>query len=345
MHYKLALAGFGNVGKALVDLLFSKEADLRAEGITFSIVAIASGSHGRCILPSGITHADYVQNILPAPSLNAFTQVYTSSTEDWVAKCGADVLFENTPVNYHTGQPALSLIDLALSHGMHAITANKGPLVHGHAALTQLAFQNKRRFLYESTVMDGAPIFSLFRSALPAATLNGFTAILNSTTNLILSLMEQGSTFDQAVLATQQAGLAETDPSGDIDGWDAAVKVAALATVLMGVPTLPAEVNRQGIRHITPNQVAQARAAGQRYKLVCAARKTPTGLVTSVQPQLVDPASPFYNINGSTSIIQFHTDVLPNLTLIESDPTPHTTAYGLLADLVTAARWDAAQPR
>ena len=344
MHYKLALAGFGNVGKALVELLFEKEAELRQEGITFSIVAIASGSRGRCILPAGLTLADYRQNVRDAASLNAFTQVYSNSTEDWISKCGADVLFENTPVNYHTGQPALDHLALALQNGMHAITANKGPLVHGYNRLNALAKRAGKRFLYESTVMDGAPIFSLFRSALPGAKLLGFTAVLNSTTNLILNLMEGGSSFEQAVLAAQQAGLAETDPSGDIDGWDAAVKVAALATVLMDTPTLPAQVRREGIRAISASQVADAAAKGQRYKLICQARLTPQGLQASVAPQLVDANSPFYNIQGSTSIIQFHTDVLPNLTLTESEPTPRTTAYGLLADLITAARWDARQP-
>ena len=340
MHYKLALAGFGNVGKALVELLFAKEQDLREEGITFSIVAISSGSHGRCILPSGLTYENYTQHVRDAESLNAFTQVYTNSTADWIEKCGADVLFENTPVDYHTGQPALDHLAQALQSGMHAITANKGPLVHGYAKLSALAEKNRRRFLFESTVMDGAPIFSLFRAALPGAKLNGFTAVLNSTTNLILNLMEDGKTFDEAVLVTQQAGLAETDPSGDIDGWDSAVKIAALSSVLMGIPMLPSQVQREGIRGISAQAVAEARAKGMRYKLICTAAASSNGILAKVAPQLVDANSPFYNIQGSTSIIQFHTDVLPNLTLIEGAPTPMTTAYGLLADLITAARWD-----
>lgn len=340
MHYKLALVGFGNVGKALVELLFTKEEELRAENITFSIVAIASGSHGRCILPSGLTRQNYFQQVRDAASLNAFTQVYTNSTLDLIEKCEADVLFENSPVNYHTGQPAIDHLSAALGQGMHAITANKGPVVHAYRALTALAAQHKRRFLFESTVMDGAPIFSLFRGALPGARLLGFKAILNSTTNLILSLMEQGKTFDEAVLITQQAGLAETDPSGDIDGWDAAVKIAALATVLMDTPTLPAQIDRTGIRGITPGMISEAKQQGQRYKLICEAQLTPAGLQASVAPRLIAPGSPFHSVDGSTSIIEFHTDTLKKLTLIENDPTPFTTAYGLLADFITAARGD-----
>jgi homoserine dehydrogenase len=340
MHYKLALVGFGNVGKALVELLFRKEEELRAEGITFSIVAIASGAHGRCILPSGLTPQNYFEHVRDAESLNAFTQVYTSSTLDLIEKCEADVLFENSPVNYHTGQPAIDHLRAALNQGMHAITANKGPVVHAYRELTQLAAKNHRRFLFESTVMDGAPIFSLFCGALPGARLLGFKAILNSTTNLILSLMEQGKSFDEAVLYSQQAGLAETDPSGDIDGWDAAVKIAALATVLMDTPTLPDQIDRTGIRGITPQNIADAKAQGMRYKLICTAERTVGGLQAKVAPHLVEPGSPFYTVEGSTSIIEFHTDTLTKLTLIENDPTPFTTAYGLLADFITAARGD-----
>jgi homoserine dehydrogenase len=340
MHYKLALVGFGNVGKALVELLFRKEEELRAEGITFSIVAIASGAHGRCILPSGLTPQNYFEHVRDAESLNAFTQVYTSSTLDLIEKCEADVLFENSPVNYHTGQPAIDHLRAALNQGMHAITANKGPVVHAYRELTQLAAKHHRRFLFESTVMDGAPIFSLFRGALPGARLLGFKAILNSTTNLILSLMEQGKSFDEAVLYSQQAGLAETDPSGDIDGWDAAVKIAALATVLMDTPTLPDQIDRTGIRGITPQNIADAKAQGMRYKLICTAERTVSGLQAKVAPHLVEPGSPFYTVEGSTSIIEFHTDTLTKLTLIENDPTPFTTAYGLLADFITAARGD-----
>ena len=128
---------------------------------------------------------------------------------------------------------------------MHAVTANKGPVVHGYRELSELAAQRGRRFLFESAVMDGAPIFSLFRGPLPAAELRGFNGILNSTTNLILERMEQGRTFDEAVAYCQRAGLAETDPSADVDGWDAAIKVAALATVLMGVDLKPQQIERR----------------------------------------------------------------------------------------------------
>jgi homoserine dehydrogenase len=247
-------------------------------------------------------------------------------------------LFENSPVNHHTGQPAVEHLRMALEHGMHAITANKGPVVHAYRELTELAQQKGRRFLFESTVMDGAPIFSIFRGPLPAAELRGFLGILNSCTNLLLERMEEGQSFDEAVAYAQSIGIAETDPSADIDGWDAAIKVAALVTVLMGIPLKPQQVDREGIRGITSEMLAEARQAGERWKLVCRVQRTGELVSARVKPQRVSPLSPLYSISGTSSYVQFEMDVLPGLGIVESNPGPETTAYGLLADLINAVR-------
>jgi homoserine dehydrogenase len=162
--------------------------------------------------------------------------------------------------------------------------------------------------------------------------------VLNSTTNLILTRMENGESFEEAVKYAQKVGVAETDPSGDIDGWDASVKVAALATVLMDTPLKPTEVDRQGIRQITVEDISRAKAAGKRWKLVCSARWSEQGLQAKVAPELVGMDSPLFSVEGTTSIIQFETDVLGLLSVVESDPGPNTTAYGLLADFINAVK-------
>jgi homoserine dehydrogenase len=187
-------------------------------------------------------------------------------------------------------------------------------------------------------VMDGAPIFSLFRSALPATHLSSLRGILNSTTNLILGRMENGETFEAAVQYCQRIGLAETDPSGDVDGWDAAIKVAALVTVLMGVPLKPLEVDRTGIRGITPESIAAANADGKRWKLVCIAARDGITVKGRVAPELVSPSSPLYSVEGSSSIVEFHTDTLSSISIVEGNPGPETTAYGLLADFINAVK-------
>jgi homoserine dehydrogenase len=186
--------------------------------------------------------------------------------------------------------------------------------------------------------MDGAPIFSLFRETLPGAQLKAFRGVLNSTTNLILTRMETGESFEEAVKYAQSIGIAETDPSGDVDGWDAAIKVAALVTVLMGIPLKPQQVERQGIRALTPARIMAARAEGKRWKLVCSARRDGETVQARVAPEIVPTSSTLYNMEGTTSIVEFETDVLGLLSLCETDPGPETTAYGLMADFINAVR-------
>ena len=171
----------------------------------------------------------------------------------------------------------------------------------------------------------------------PAAK-NGFRGILNSCTNLLLGLMEQGEPFESAVRYAQSIGITETDPSADIDGWDAAIKVAALSTVLMGIPLKPQEIDCQGIREITPQMIGDAQAEGERWKLICSARREGERVIGRVAPERVSASSPLYSIQGTSSYVQFELDVLPGLGIVENNPGPETTAYGLLADLINAVR-------
>lgn len=334
-HYRLAMLGFGNVGKALARLLLRKQAELKERyDLTFSVTGIYTARHGAAIDPGGIDLEQALSVDLAALSVEPVPQ----DAFDFIRRSQADALFENSPVNYETGQPAVDHLRLALELGMHALTANKGPVVHAYHELTALARRQGRKFYFESTVMDGAPIFSLFRETLPGAQLRSLRGVLNSTTNMILTRMEAGASFEQAVAYCQEIGIAETDPSGDIDGWDAAVKVAALVTVMMDTPFKPQQVEREGIRAIGTREIEQARQAGQRWKLVCSATRIESGIAAQVAPERVGIESPLYGVMGTTSLVTFETDVLGQLSVLETDPGPHTTAYGLLADFVNAAR-------
>ncbi len=338
-HYKLAFLGFGNVGRALAELLLRKKNELKERyDITFSVTGIATSHHGMLVNSSGVDLYGALDLIRSGRSLNLVTHTLVADSLDFVRKCNADVLFENTPVDHETGQPALDHVRVALALGMHVCTANKGIVVYGYHELKALAAERGKHFYFESTVMDGAPIFSLFRGSLPAAQLKSFHGILNSTTNVILTRMESGESFDDAVAYCQQIGIAETDPSADVDGWDAAIKVAALATVLMDVPLKPQEVQREGIRGVTPEMIAKAKDEGKRYKLVCSAERDGESVIGKVAPELVSSTSPMFSTEGSTSIIEFQTDVLGELSVLEKDPGPHTTAYGLLADFINAVK-------
>jgi homoserine dehydrogenase len=250
-------------------------------------------------------------------------------------KSRADVFFESSSLDPHTGQPAIDHLKAALKHGAHAISANKGPVVHAYQSLTTLAREHGKKFLCESTVMDGVPIFSLFPSGLPATELRGFSGVLNSTTNVVLTEVERGASFEEAIKRAQALGIAETDPSNDLDGWDSAVKVAALTIVLMGMPVKLEQVQRTGIRQLSPEKIRSVRAAGMRYKLVCRAERRGSGVDCMVRPELLLASDPLANLEGTSSAIHFDLDVF-GLSMVEHNPGIDATAYGLLADFLRA---------
>ncbi|HXE90552.1 MAG TPA: hypothetical protein VNK82_06265 [Terriglobales bacterium] len=333
--FNLCLLGFGNVGRALVELLLEKRAALAAEyGIEWRITGVATRRLGWIASPAGLDPKVLLEGVVPPPSLCA----RPAGLREWLRAAQADVLFENTSLDFETGEPGISHLRAALEHGAHAITANKGPVVHAYEELSRLADSQGRRFLFESTVMDGVPIFSMFRESLPLVDVIGFRGVLNSTTNVILGGMEAGKSFADALRDAQAAGVAETDPAADIDGWDAAVKVAALVTVLMKHPLKPQQVERQGIRALTGDAVRSALATGRRYKLICAAERSGSHLRAYVRPEELPPTDALARVEGTSSAITFYTDVFPALTLFEENPGPKATAYGLLADFIIAVR-------
>jgi homoserine dehydrogenase len=330
------LLGFGHVNRALARLLVDREGELRERGIAWRITGVASRRLGWIADPGGIDSGllsrerTLVAGDFPE-SLRRSTQV-----SEWLATARADVLFEATSLNVETGQPAVDHLRAALQHGAHAITANKGPIVHAYRGLLELARARGKRLLFESTVLDGIPIFSLFQENLPAIHLQGFRGILNSTTNVILGGMEEGLSFDAALRRAQDLGVAETDARHDIEGWDAAVKVTALVVVLMGEELRPGDVEREGIGQLTGEEVRAARAAGTPYKLVCSARRTQSGIVARVAPERVPLSDPLAWVAGTSSIVYFETDIFPGLCITEVNPGIYATAYGMLADFIRA---------
>lgn len=330
----LALIGFGNVGKEFVRLLAAKEATLRhTYGIEWRLTGVRSRRIGWVADPNGLDPAALLNLQFPPEPAGSAPQ----NVREWLAAARADVLFEATSLDPRTGLPAIDHLKAALEAGAHAISANKGPIVHAYRELRDLARAKGRKFLFESAVMDGAPVFSLFPHALPAVELRGFRGILNSTSNVVLTEMEKGVSLEEAVKRAQEMGVAETDPSNDLDAWDPAVKVAALVIVLMDAPIKLEQIERIGIRGLTPELVRAARAAGGRYKLVCSAERTPGGVRAGVRPELLPMSDPLALLEGTTSALRFDLDVF-GLSIIEHKPGVVATAYGLLSDFIRAVK-------
>jgi homoserine dehydrogenase len=317
-----------------VRLLIAKQAVLREQyDIDWKLVGLASRRIGWIADARGLDAAALLNGQFPDVPVWRRPQ----NVRQWLEAADPNVFFEASSLDRHTGHPAIEHIQAALESGAHAVSANKGPIVYAYRELCDLARARGRKFLFESTVMDGTPVFSLFPNALPAVEIRGFRGILNSTTNVVLTDIEKGLSFDDAVKRAQEMGVAETDPSDDLDGWDPAVKVAALAAVVMGAPITLDQVERVGIRTVAPEQIRAARAEGKRYKLVCRAERTADGVRASVKPEELPLSDPLAQLEGTTSAVRFDMDVF-GLSIIEHKPGVIATAYGLLADFIRAVK-------
>ena len=329
--HNLCFVGFGNVNRTLAQLLDDRAPELRDRyGIDYRVTGIASRRLGWIANPNGINWKNGDGKPGSPNQGDYFSEVYS-----WLDMAQADVLFEATSLNVESGQPAVDHARAALDRGAHVITANKGPIVHAYRELCDLATNKGKRFLFESTVMDGVPIFSFF-DQMPTVHLQGFHGILNSTTNVILSQMELGLSFDEALRKAQELGVAETDATHDIDGWDATVKTAALINVLMDFPIRLDQIHRDGIRDLTPQAVRTARRDGWAFKLVCRAKRVGSEVQASVQPEKILSTQPMARITGTSSYVYFETDIFPGLAITEENPGLYATAYGLLADFMRA---------
>jgi homoserine dehydrogenase len=333
-QYNLCFIGFGNVGRALARLLVAKASELRElYNIEYRVTGVSSRRIGWLTRPDGFDMSMLLSNTF------ADHPAAANGISDWLREARPDAVFETTSLNPDSGRPAIDYLRAVLEAGAHAITANKGALVYGYHELAELAQAKSKRFLFESTVLDSAPVFSLFRETLPAVRLRGFSGIFSSTTNVIIETMEAGRSFAEGLKAAQELGVTETDPSHDIEGWDSTVKVCALATVLMNMPLKPAEVTREGICDLSPEKVQTARAEGKPFKLVARAKLAGDGkLAATVRPEQIQSSDPLANVRGTSLAIHFELDVLPGLTITSHRPNLQSTAYGMLADFINAVR-------
>ena len=277
----LALVGFGHVARRFVRLL-----DEVADRLEFSwrVVAISTRHHGSVIDSDGIDLNRAVATVEGSQSLDrldrsprersgidVIRQVADALADD--AAEGRLVCVETTVLDIDRGEPAVSHVRAALEGQAHVVTANKGPAAFAYHELEALAESVDRIFFFEGAVMDGVPIFNLVRDTMPAVKIEGFRGVINSTCNFILSELERGKEFGQALAEMQARGIAEANPSFDVDGWDAAAKTAALVNVLMGSAITPHHVRRTGITDVTGSDVREAIGRGRRIRLVASASR------------------------------------------------------------------------
>jgi homoserine dehydrogenase len=329
--FDLLLIGHGNVAKRFVALLEERRAALaRRYDFQARVIGIATRRDGPQYVVSGFSRTKVK---------TAFDFIREAVKKDaTAAKQGRLVVVETTTLDVARGEPAISHIRAALAGDAHVITTNKGPAAFAWRTLMRAADRAGRRLLFEGAVMDGVPLFNLVRETLPAVTVLGFRGVVNSTTNYILTAMEQGQPFAEALAEMQAMGIAEADASLDVDGWDAAAKTAALANALLDAGITPHDVDRQGISQDTGRVALEARAAGRRLKLVARAGRDGNRISARVALEALADDDLLAGLEGQQNAIILHTDLLEEIAVVQRGGSLTQTAYALLSDLIAIAR-------
>ena len=344
MRADLALVGFGHVGRRFARLLEERRDWLSLDyDLDCRIVGIATRHHGSVFNLAGVDAVASAVSVEGGHPLNETGAPLAGDSADVIRRLsGSDaplkVLIETTTLDINAGQPASDHVRAALLGGCHAVTANKGPAAFAYEELAVLAEDRGRSFLFEGAVMDGVPIFNLVRETLPAVQITGFRGVINSTTNHILTALEDGESFDAALERMQSLGIAEADPSLDVDAWDAAAKTAALANVFMRARITPQAVDREGIGPATARLAMAAKARGARIRLVASARTTANGVITAVRPVELPEADLLAGLRGMANALVLQTDLLDEIAITQLGGSLTQTAYALLSDLITIRR-------
>jgi homoserine dehydrogenase len=333
---RLALLGFGNAAQSFAQLLIEKESDIEnSYGTKHVVTAITTKSKGGLYNPLGIDLGKALEDVSSKKRFDEEGKSFSSlSSIDVVETAEYDVLVELTPLNIFSGQPAIQHITGALSRGKDVITANKGPIAWDFQALKALAKANNCLFFYETTVMDGTPVFNMVQETLRLCKVLEIEGILNSTTNYILEELALGKAKDKIMEEGKRRGFIEADPEMDTQGWDGAAKLTALMNVLMNCNMTPDQVNRKGIDEITYEVIQEAKTRGKVIKVVCRGEIKDEIIVGSVEPIEVDENSLLGTISGTSSLVTITTDLMGKVSIVEHDPEIQQTGYGVLSDLL-----------
>lgn len=341
MILRLAIVGYGNVGREFARMLTRKrEWLIKCKGLDIEVIAISTRSKGS-LLSDKALDLDRAENELERNGhLGGYGMESTDlSPLEIIDNCGADVMVELTTLDIRAGQPAIDHISSALQSKMHVITANKGPIAFAYDRLESLAKSRNVKLRFEGTVMDGTPVFNLVEKTLQGCEITRLEGILNSTSNYVLTEMSKGRTLDDAVKEAQRLSIVEADPSLDLDGWDAAAKITALANVLMGAGSTPQKVDRRGIADVSLDDITSARSEGAKIKFVAKAERDGPNVRTSVTPERLRSDDPFWSVDGTSSALTIHTDLMGELTIFETNPVLTQTAYAVFSDLLLIAEW------
>ncbi len=342
MQFRLAFIGFGVVGQGLAEILLESRDELKERfGFEYEVVAISDKLKGSVYNPEGLDLERLLKLVRSTGKISGYEG---ASHEGWdslktITDTNANVIVEVSWTDLKTGEPALTHVKTAIQNGKHVVLTNKGPIALAIKELESLAKQYGVQLRYEGTVLSGTPAINLGSKNLAGSKITKIQGIVNGTTNFILTEMEKGLDYEEALKKAQELGYAEADPTGDVEGWDAVGKIVILTNVLMGGSITKEDVERQGITHLTSKDIEEAKKERKRWKLIASTELLPDGTVrASVKPQKIPLSHPLASVSGPTNALTFTTKYLGDVTIIGPGAGKLPTGYALLTDLLDIHR-------
>jgi homoserine dehydrogenase len=338
MTVKIGLAGCGTVGGVLLELLDTKGDYLKERyGADFRLVFVTDAIKGTVFSKDGLNPGELAAKIARDGDFHGADaeRAVSNDIKTLVGESGISILCETTPTNYETGEPGMTIMKSALASGASVVTSSKGALGLDMAGLKKLARDNGVQIRFESSVMSGTPLLNLIRGPLAGCSVTRVEGILNGTTNFILTRMEEGLSYEEALAEARRLGYAEADPTGDVEGFDAAVKVSILAGEVFG--TRVGEVRREGITSVKPDDIRRAAARGAKIKLLAGVAVEDGKVTGYVSPKEVKSSDPLASVSGVANAVNIVTDNLGTVTVIGPGAGKIQTAQGLISDMIDIA--------
>ena len=343
MKHRIAILGFGVVGQGFAEIIQNKRQQLEEQfGLEATIVAVSDMMKGSLYHPEGLSIEALLKVVKETGKIEAYPEqqglIRGLNSFETIKNSNADTIVEVTFTDVKTGQPAIDHCKCAFEHGRNVIMSNKGPVALAYPELSALAEKHHVQWGYEGSVMSGTPALRMPITSLAGNDITEIQGILNGTTNYMLTRMEEGSSYEEALKEAQSLGYAEADPTSDVEGFDALYKIVILSNVVLNHPLKITDVKRKGISHLTKEHIDKAKLEGKTWKLIAKLRKIDGKIIASVQPEMISLDHPLANISGATNAITYTCDLAGPITLIGAGAGKVETGFSILIDLINIHR-------
>ncbi len=339
--FKIAFIGFGVVGQGLAEILLEQKEELKNKyKFDFSVVAVSDKMKGAVYDKNGLD----IQKLLNLVKETGKIDEYPTGLKGWdslktIKETNSNLIVEVSWTDIKTGEPAISHVKAAIESHKHIVMTNKGPIALVARELLALARANKIQIRFEGTVLSGTPALNLGMYNLAGSKISKVAGIVNGTTNYILTEMEKGLEYEEALKQAQILGYAEADPTADVEGYDALGKIVILTNVVMGGNLKKEQVPCQGITKITKQDIESAKKEGKRWKLIAGAEFKEDGSLNAyVRPEKIPLEHPLAGVSGPINALTYTTKYLGDVTIVGPGAGREATGFALLTDILDIHR-------